>query len=297
METMKPLERLLAATDLSAPARHAVQRAALVAQATGARLDLLHVGAFSRLDELRRLVRNVPVDVEARIREQTQMLMDALAAKVRERYGVEAATQVHGGPLLKSIADAAAAIDGDLVVLGARGASMLRHVVLGSTAARLLDGFDRPMLVVKRAAVTAYRCVLVPVDFSETSLPAVQMAQAVAPGARIVLMHAYEAPFEGKLRYAGIEEEYLKDYREQARAEAQASMAALCDRAGLPADMRVEVLAHGSPSERILAEEDEQDCDLIVIGRQGQTPVEDMLLGSVSRRVLAESDADVLVLP
>ena len=50
MTTTLRLERLLAATDLSAPARHAVDRAALVARAAGARLDLLHVAAFSRLD-------------------------------------------------------------------------------------------------------------------------------------------------------------------------------------------------------------------------------------------------------
>jgi len=297
MDPTKPLQRLLAATDLSAPARHAVQRAALIAQAASARLDLLHVAPFSRLDELRRLVRNVPPDVEARIREQTQMFMDALAATVRESHGVDPATHVQDGPLLKSIADVSAAVDADLLVLGARGASMLRHLVLGSTAARLLDGFARPMLVVKRAAPAAYRSVLVPVDFSEASLPALQMARAVAPEARIALMHAYEAPFEGKLRYAGMQEEYLKEYREQALAEAQAGMAALCERAGLPAHMAVEVLVHGHPAERILAQEDEQDCDLIVMGRQGRSAVEDMLLGSVSRRILAESEADVLVVP
>lgn len=297
MNPTNRLARLLAATDLSAPARHAVERAALVARATGARLDLLHVAAFSRLDELRRLVAGLPGDVDARMREQTQMFVDALAATVRERYGVEAATHVAAGPLLKSVAETTASLDADLLVLGARGASMLRHLVLGSTAARLLDGFARPMLVVKRAPAAPYRCVLVPVDFSEASLPALQLALAVAPGARIVPMHAYEAPFEGKLRVAGVEEEYLEEYRTNARAEAQAAMSDLCERAGLPSAEGLQVLVHGSPSERILALEDEYDCDLIVMGRQGQSEVEDLLLGSVSRRILAESEADVLVLP
>jgi nucleotide-binding universal stress UspA family protein len=291
------LARLLAATDLSAPARHAVERAALVAHAAGARLDLLHVAAFSRLDELRRLVASLPADLDARMREQTRMLLDALAVTIRERHGVAAATHVASGPLLKSIAEGAAAVDADLLVLGVRGSSMLRHLVLGSTAARLLDGFGRPMLVVKRAPAAAYRCVLVPLDFSEASLPSLQLARAVAPGARIVPMHAYEAPFEGKARYAGVEERYLEEYRQHARAEAQAAIAALCERAGFSAGSVWPVLVHGSPAERILAQEDDQDCDLIVMGRQGQSRVEDVLLGSVSRRILAESEADVLVLP
>jgi nucleotide-binding universal stress UspA family protein len=263
----------------------------------GAPLDLLHVAEFSRLHELRRLVASVPAELEARMREQAQMVLDALAVTMRERYAVHARTHVASGPQLKAIHDTAAAVDARLLVLGARGASMLRHLVLGSTAARLLDSFDRPMLVVKRAPAAAYRCVLVPVDFSETSLPALQLARAVAPGARIVPMHAYEAPFEGKLRYAGLDETYLDEYRGHAHAEAQAGMAALYDRAGLDADAATAVLVYGSPAERILAQEDEQDCDLIVMGRQGQTPVEDLLLGSVSRRILAEAEADVLVLP
>jgi nucleotide-binding universal stress UspA family protein len=295
VNTTPSLQRLLAATDLSAPARHAVERAALVAKAAGARLDLVHVAPFSRLDELRRLVAGLPADVDAKVREQTQMLVDALAATVRERHGVEATTHVATGPLLPSVTELAAQVNAGLLVLGARGSSMLRHLVLGSTAARLLDGFGRPMLVVKRAAAGPYRRVLVPVDFSETSLPAVQLARAVAPDARIAVMHAYEAPFEGKLRFAGVEEDYLEEYRRAAHAEARDRMADLCRRAGL--DDGAQLLVHGAAAERILAQEDEQDCDLIVMGRQGQSAVEDLLLGSVSRRVLAESDSDVLVIP
>src|SRR5205085_7964852 len=111
VNAIRPLQRLLAATDLSAPARHAVERAALVAQAAGARLDLVHVAAFSRLDELRSRFANLPAGVEESMREQTQMLVDALAATVRARHGVEAATHVASGPLLKTIADVTQAVD------------------------------------------------------------------------------------------------------------------------------------------------------------------------------------------
>ena len=40
---MKPCSSILAATDFSAPARHAADRAARLAHETGARLTLLHV--------------------------------------------------------------------------------------------------------------------------------------------------------------------------------------------------------------------------------------------------------------
>ena len=291
------LKALLAATDLSAPARHAVERAALVARAAGASLDLVHVAGFSRLHELRRLVPSVPADVVARMREQTQMLVEALAVTLRERHGIAATVHVERGRLLDALTAKATGVDADLLVLGARGSSVLRHFVLGTTAARLIDTCTRPMLAVKRAALDDYRSVLVPVDFSEASLPALQMARAVAPRARLVVMHAYEAPFEGKLRVAGVEDRYLQEYREHALAEAQAQMADLCERAGLPRHGNYQAFVHGPAVRRILEQVDDSDSDLIVMGRQGQSRIEDLLLGSVSRRVLADADTDVLVLP
>lgn len=294
---MARLQRLLAATDLSAPARHAAERAASVARASGAALDLVHVGAVSLVAELGRLVPGLPADIPARIREQEQMQVDALAASLQERYGVTARTQVVKGPLPQALEEAASAGAADLLVLGARGRSMLRHLVLGSTAERLVGSFSRPLLVVKRAPATDYRCVLVPVDFSPSSLEALQLAHAVAPDARVVLLHAYEAPFEGKLLVAGVEDRHLEDYRSGARSEAQHRMTALCEQSGVPAEKITTVLAHGAASLRILEQEQDRDCDLIVIGRQGQSRVDDLLLGSVSRRVLVDAESDVLVLP
>ncbi|NML47739.1 universal stress protein [Ramlibacter sp. G-1-2-2] len=295
---MTALRRLLAATDLSAPARHAVERAALVARAVGARLDLVHVAAaFSGVDELRRLVASLPADVEQRVREQTQMLVEALAGSLRDRHGITATTHVVEGGLLAGIEDTAAATGADLLVFGARGSSTLRHVVLGSTAARLISRSTRPLLVVKRMPAADYQRVLVPVDFSAASLPSVQLARAVAPAAKLVLLHVYEAPFEGQLYYAGVDPQYIEEYRQRAWEESQARMGALIADAGLPPDAATSVFAHGAAPHRILQQEDEDDCDLVVMGRQGQTRLGDMLLGSVSRRVLAESDGDVLVLP
>jgi nucleotide-binding universal stress UspA family protein len=269
---MTQLKRILAATDLSAPARHAAERAALVARAASAQLDLVHVG--SSLARLRNL-----------------------AADLHARYGVSAATHVAGGPLLEGIEDTTHAVGADLLVLGARGRSKLRRLFLGSTAARLVSGCELPVLVVKRTPATEYRCVLVPVDFSEASLPAVQLARAVAPKARIVLMHAYEAHYEGRPLVAGIAGRHLAEYQRLALVHAQARMADLQRSAGLPAGSVSEVLVHGPAAPLILQQEGRERCDLIVTERHGHSYVEDLLVASVSRKVLAESAADVLVLP
>ncbi len=65
--------------------------------------------------------------------------------------------------------------------------------------------------------------------------------------------------------------------------------------AGLaPADW-TPCIAHADASLAIVEQEQEQACDLIVIGKHGRSMLEELLLGSVTTHVLAESAGDVLV--
>jgi nucleotide-binding universal stress UspA family protein len=56
-------------------------------------------------------------------------------------------------------------------------------------------------------------------------------------------------------------------------------------------------LAEGKPAVRISEYADEQDADLIVIGRQGVTGLGKRLLGGVTEQVLHQSDIPVFVVP
>ena len=49
--------------------------------------------------------------------------------------------------------------------------------------------------------------------------------------------------------------------------------------------------------QQIIAHEQEHSADLILIGKHGTELTEELLLGSVTRRVLSESRSDVLVIP
>jgi nucleotide-binding universal stress UspA family protein len=137
--------------------------------------------------------------------------------------------------------------------------------------------------------------VLVPVDFSPRAAEALRLAKAVAPQAEIVLLHAFDVPFEGKLRYAGVEESALSSLRVNAKREATARMNELVVDAGVDPERVRRIVLHGEASTQILEQEQEQDCDLIVIGKRGQGALEKLLLGSVTKRVLAQSACDVLV--
>lgn len=82
---MKPLTRILAATDLSAPARHTAQRAALLARDIGARLELAHVLEQGALDELRRRFGADGESLRERIRSQAREALAQLAADIGRR--------------------------------------------------------------------------------------------------------------------------------------------------------------------------------------------------------------------
>lgn len=292
---MTPIHSILAATDLSPLARHAVVRAALVAAELGARLALQHVVNVGALDALRHLIDAGAADLQQKLLDEMRSEVSTLAAELAARHGVQPELHLVVGSVLAEIDSHADAIDADLLVMGARGAGFMRELLIGSTTERVLRKTTRPLLVVKQMAHEHYRRALVPVDFSPRSREALGLAQTVAPHAEFVLLHAFEVPFEGKLRYAGVEESELSVLRINARREATARMNELVASAGMDENRVRRLVVHGEASTQILEQEQEQDCDLIVIGKRGQGLLEEMLLGSVTKHILARSAADVLV--
>ena len=134
-----------------------------------------------------------------------------------------------------------------------------------------------------------------PLDFSPWSGRAIDLARRVAPEARLVLMHSYAIPHEEKLRFAGVDDDTLDHYRQQARQDGREHLEALIALSGLaPPDYQL-CLTEGQAAQKILAEAKEGNCDLIVIGKHGRQAAEELLLGSVTNHVIAEAGCDVLV--
>jgi nucleotide-binding universal stress UspA family protein len=287
------LRSILAATDLSPASRDAVARAASIAAATGARLELLHAISAGPLDELRRMVGDDRA-IE-RLRDEAVATLGALARDLRERHAVEVALEVRTGRVLDEIMIESEAIAADLVVLGARGESTLRQLVLGTTAERLLRRARRPMLIVRRPAGRVWHRVLLPVDFSPWSDAAIRLASALAPEAELLLLHAWQVPFEPKLRQAGLDDDAIAALGAKAEAEAQRLLDALVAAHRSVAARITPVLRRDAPWAAIAAAERECDVDLVAIGKHGRGAVEELLLGSVTKGVVATSSADVLV--
>lgn len=293
---MKPDTCILVATDLSAPARHAVDRAYLLAAHGSTELHIVHALDLNALDNLRELLGADLTLAKAAIDADAHDRLQQLGTHQGHRPDTAAQMRVVSGKPLHVIISEADALDADLLVLGARGESYLRHAILGSTAARVIRKAARcPVLVVKQSPHEAYRTVLVAVDFSASSLLAIQAARRWAPNAKIELVHAFQLPYEGLLWRAGVEQQEITNYISTDLAKHRARLHDLATEVGLaPSDYGMHVL-HGDPSQQIIAMEQEYDADLIVVGKHGTNFIEELLLGSVTKHVLSESQGDVLV--
>lgn len=292
---MATLNNFLAATDLSAPARHAAERAAALAGSIGASLALVHVASRAPLDQLRQLLSAGDDDVEQELLDRLRLDLRGLGEVIHQRYGVAPALSVGIGDLLPSLLAEADALPADLLVLGARGASFLRHILLGSTAERLLSSARCPVLVVKQPPHEPYRHLLVPVDFSPIAARTLRLAAALVPNASLTVMHAYDVPFEGQLRYAGVDDAKIAHYRSLAASQARTRLDRLIEESGIDRSRINSLVVQGDVSQRILEQEQESDCDLIVVGKHGEGVFEELLLGSTTKHILAESQNDVLV--
>lgn len=291
---MTALKAILAVTDFSAPARHAADRAARLAHETGAQLTLMHVVSGRTLDELRQWL-GASHGVEQQLLKDAAERLKLLADELATARRVTLQTQLTTGRVLDEIAGEAEARHADLLVLGARGAGFLRRLMLGTTSERLLRRATRPLLVVKQTPRGPYCRVLVAVDFSPWSVLAIEAARRVAPHARLLLLTAFAVPFEGKLQLAGVDTQTIEHYRRQSQASARQQLDTLAHQAGLKPGHWDAFVIEGDAWQRIVEQEQEHDCDLVVLGKHGQSAAEELLLGSVTKSVLAEGSSDVLV--
>ncbi len=291
---MTPLKNLLVATDFSSPSRQAADRAARLARMAGARLRLVHAISGGALAHLQQML-GLDSAIEQSLIDQSRQALDLMAGELSAARGVAVEPVLVQGAVLEVLTREVDEMDADLIVLGALGTDFMRRFVLGSTAERLLRKSRIPTLVVKQRAHEAYRRVLVAVDFSEWSAPLIDLARRVAPGAHLVLLNAYEVPFEGKLRFASVAEAKIEQFRVQEQQRATDRLHALAARAGLGPSDWTPCLPYADASLAIVEQEQELDCDLIVIGKHGQNMAEELLLGSVTKHVLTESRGDVLV--
>lgn len=290
---MTSFKSILVATDFSVDSHHAVRKAALLAQQHEAQLTVLHVVNRARFNSLREWFSS-SIDTDLKTA-QARATLRQFAAEIAGRHGVAVTFEV-------LVADALAEIlrrseRADLVVLGQRGKNPFKDLVIGSTADRLLRKCRRPMLVVKRAVGDPYRQILVPVDFTADSEAALHAAAGLVPNADIHVFHALNSSGESAMRQAEVPAAVIREYREMEDGKACARMHGLIATLGMPSGRVSAALGRGRAWRSTLDQADALRADLIVAGKPRRSALADFLLGSVTRRLLAHSKCDLLVVP
>lgn len=292
---MAQLKNILAATDFSNSSIQAVERGFLIAKAAGSNFIVVHALGLDALSSLRTLLGENIAAVEQKVSDEAREQLLELVSDATRNQGVTARIQLEHGLATTAIPQYAEAIGADLILVGAHGNGFFQRILIGSTASRLLRKSKCPVLVVKQAPRRDYKRALVAVDFSPSSENTIRLVREVAPAADLFLLHIFEVPFEGKMQFAGVKEETLYQYRIEAQEHALNQLHDLAKSAGLARIDYTGSVVYGDTTRQIIEHEEKHNCDLIVMGKHGTHVTEELLLGSVTKRLLAESQSDVLV--
>jgi len=295
--SLRAVRRIVVATDLSAPAERALAWAEDLAQRHGAAILLVHSvippDSFGAAVEM-------PLGLGDQLLTSAREKLEELAAEVAAR-GHETETLVGFGRPENFIDDICHQQGADLCVIGTRGLRGFRHLLLGSTAQRVLRRACCPVLSVHEAdsgGSGAVKRVLIPTDFSPDAETAIEDALTVfslaGDGATIFLLHALQLPTEyGVYGTQGMSEMSLRYWEALASSfeDRLRGIAATLEKRGLTVETRV---ARGYAPEAILAAAQELEVDLVALGTRGRAGLGRLVLGSTAERVVQCAPCPVL---
>jgi nucleotide-binding universal stress UspA family protein len=195
-------------------------------------------------------------------------------------------------------------IPADLIVTPTHGHTGLKHVLLGSTAERVVQHSPCPVFVVRQRKrksearrVFAADSILVPVDFSRCSREGLQYAIGFANefGAKLILLHVtylgYIYSSEGTALYN------IPALQEAARKNAERQMRQLVRSVSFGRAKFETAFTDGSPALDICAFARDHNVDLIITSTHGLTGIEHVLIGSIAEKVARHAPCSVLVVP
>ena len=271
---MLSLRRILVPTDEAPCADRAFAHAAFLAERHGAELHVLRVLPVTGTEPGRPRERPVPDGV--RLVEATRQALDVADEIVRT------------------------ARDADLVVMGTHGRRGVARVAVGSTTEQVLRRADCPVLAVgldaERSVPASVERVLVPVDFSDSSGPALAVAAELAAvyGARVDALHAAYVPdlpdiYGIGLHFAATYPDVVTNARRALQSLVREHVAP--ERAG---EVTVRV---GPPGPTVLEEAERLGSGLLVMPTHGRTGLGRLAFGSVAEGVLRRAPCPVFAIP
>lgn len=231
---------------------------------------------------------------------------DGLIADARQAWTAFAATvdgaravpmDVRIDHRIRGVLAAAADAKAELLVIGAYGAQEA-EVGLGTMATSCVRHAMSKVLLVRDTQPGPFKAVVACVDFSPTSLVALDQAARVATqdGAALHVLHVFDAPWH-QLHYRAPTPEADPHFQKQYRDGLERRLHAFAGELGREIDYLKPTFAlfdwQGHRS-GIVEYATRIGADLLVLGTRGRTNLRDVLLGSTAEKALSESKCSVL---
>ena len=289
------VKRVLTTTDFSEAARSGVRYAVRLSEKLGAAVTLLHViEPPSRLSGVESVIlAREDTAVAALARKQLAAL-----AKLERKGNLTVALSTRSGKAFNEITAAAVETEADLIVIATHGYTGVEHVLLGSTAERVVRHAPCSVLTVPAQVgkVPPFRLqrILVPMDFSARSKAALTWAMFLAAQfeAEVVLFHVVEKFPIDYLLGRELTSHAIIPLIKQAEADLERAAADLTQAFGLKISASVR---EGRPHEAICNAAQALAVDLIVLTTHGYTGLKHVWLGSTAERVVRHAHCPGLV--
>lgn len=286
-------KKILCAIDFSAGSERAMRVAIRLANQSEAELVLAHVWYVPPLAITGQYT--LPAEVMQALADDAQTGLDAASRDATTSFGArQVTTRLMNGPPWREIVTLLESEAFDLAVLGTRGRSGLDRILLGTVAEKVVRHAPCSTLTVRPDAETkSFTHIVCPVDFSESSQHAVDLAAEVAQrdGATITLLHIIEIP----VAYSGepIGQDFLRDLDKRSAGLLSDLASQLERKMGISMSVHARIGRPGADTLRVL--DHDQTIDLVVMGSHGRTGIKRALLGSVAEKVVRNARCPVLV--
>jgi nucleotide-binding universal stress UspA family protein len=293
---------VLAPIDFSQRSLEAIECALPLLKQLGAELHLLHV--FEQdypLSSMMALPLVVPeLEVGRRVRRHLKDVANKHSVPLR-RENIHA---VKGRPF-EQICRLARERHIDLIVTSTRGNTGLKHLLLGSTAERVVRYSPCPVLIVRPAGdngkmikrALSFGKILVPIDFSDCSMKGLEYAKALAKqfGSTLVLLNSVALQyFITSDEYARYDLPLLMQQAEKASRNQMRDLIAQTDWDGVEVESSLQI---GHAGQQICARAIEHHADVIVTSTHGTTGFKHILVGSTAEYVVRHASCPLLVVP
>lgn len=284
------LERLVLPTDGSEFSEGAVREAINLAKTCSSKLIAVSVIEINPEYET-----IAPQLIEKAEKEAREHLESVKARALKE--GVDCEIIAHQGEEpYRYIVEEAERNKADMIVIGRRGRTGLKRLMMGSEAARTIGHAPCNVLVVPRAAKLEFKDMLVATDGSKHSDAAVMEAAGIAKrcSSNLFVVAVVPSGSVSPLDIVNLEMQKGLISEEELRT-AEGNIKKAKDIA-LNEGVTVKwLILAGKPYEAITHAAKEKNADLIVVGSHGRTALARLLMGSVTERVIGTAECAVLV--